>query len=421
MRVRWFLVFVVLYLSLPLLAQEEHTLYIYAEINPPGRTGSHSFQPGESHFTPLFFEKLRDNLRADGVHPVFVTSPEADSRYPDFFEDAADYPTLFEPEEHTLSLTLLTFFDQDSVYLSPFAAYQFEPLPMGSFGYVAIATMTPERPESVDLAAELAAGMALYIGRECEKALPHLETVKQNAVFIKDGFFLYGNVRFYMGSCEYVLNHPDTAVALYTDAIAYEDEQARGTSAADARIFTDNPNTNLAWLLVEAGELDSARKLLDDYRGIDYPFTSHDIERFLERADLYIRIGAETAALDELNAVIDHALTEVQADSDRFLDDELARLYAERGWRAARIGNRGAALTDFQTAIDTDPAYPKVYFWRGLIRYLMADFAAAQDDLEQFIALAPDYDNYYEDNLTPFMAQAAAILDDIEAGLCLVR
>lgn len=418
MKTRLLLCILILCAAMPLIAQEANepkTIYIYVEINSILTNTTPGFEPGESHFAVPFLEKLRQVLQEAGVNPVIVaSSEEIAAQYPDLYDDIGD-TDIFAPEAPTLSLSIRSFFEEDTVYLSPFAAYQFEPLPMGSFGYTAIAIITPEREESLDLAVDMAAGIVLYIARECELALPHLDTVRQDNVFIEDGVLLYGNVRFYMAGCEYMMSNADTAVDLYEDGIDFERAVYDGT--ADARIMTHNSSINLAWVYAQEGRRNDALRVLNDYADYILPsYSARDIDRFLKRSDLYIDLGAYDAGIADINVLVKQALQEDESDTAFFSDDERARIVAERGWRYARIGNGSAALADFETAIGIDPTYPKVYYWRGILHSLRQDFAAALGDFEQFTELAPDYFNYYEEDLTPYLERAEIAIREIEAG-----
>lgn len=418
MKTRLLIYILLLCATMPVLAQEAdepETVYIYVEINSILPNTTPGFEEGDSHFAVPFLEKLRQVLREDGVNPLIVaSSDEVASQYPDLYDDVGDID-IFAPEAPTLSLSIRSFFEEDAVYLSPFAAYQFEPLPVGSFGYTAIPVITQEREESFDRAVDMAAGIALFIVRECESALTHLKAVYRNEAFIEDGVLLYGNVRFYMAACEYMLSNVDTAISLYEEGITFE--LADYTGEWDARVVTDNSSINLAWLYAQKGRHADALGVLDAYADYVLPsYSGHTIERFLERADLYIALDDPEAAIAGMNHIIEQAISTDETGNAFFSDEERARLYTERGWRYSHTGNRGAALADFETAIQTDPAYPKAYYWRGIVRYLAQDYAGAREDFREFLDLAPDYFHYYEEDLTPYIARAQTALREIDAA-----
>jgi tetratricopeptide (TPR) repeat protein len=400
----------------PAATQEDNPVYIFADINEyQGETG---VTPGTSNFTPEFHEKLRDMLLAQGVTPVFL-SYASGGTYPEFFADPADYEDAPGFWERSVSVSVVAYQNNDLVNLSPFSMYEFDPLPVGTSGLMMSVMISPDRENSMDAVVALSTGMALYTIRECDKAIPYFEAATQNTDLIENAMAAYEGANFYRANCEYVLGNPQQAIEAYTAALEFEGEMDLDPSM-DPRIFDDLTAINLAWVYIQIGENARALELLNTFYDVDYlSYSSRETNRFLERAELYLALDEGEAAIREITRLIDIVveangtdLTQIDAKA-YFATDELARLYAERGWRYGKLGMGEEALADYDKAIQTDPTYPKAYYWRGLLYYEREDYERASVDFAQFLELAPDYYNLYEEDLTPYIEAATNLIEDI--------
>lgn len=390
------------------------TILIYAEINEPGLVGvAPDSLPGQSNFSLELYAMLRDILIAEGFTPVFIQASSA-KHYPDFFEPLADYETLpnFWKRAFSISSASLYGGTADSMILTPFVGHQSPPLPMGEFGLASLASISIERPASLEEVARLSAGMALYTSYHCDHALPYLEEASTNPDLIDD-WLIFSNTMFYRAACEYDQGQIENAITSYQAVLDYSYEDA----PFDPLRITDYTAINLAWVYAQQGQHDQGLALLDAYATFDYGEYGRggEAERFLRRADVYLALDAGDAAIAEITRLITIAIDQNAAavaagQPEVFSSRAMARLYAERGQRYWQLGQTELALADFDQAVQIDDHYPKTYYWRGVLYYDQQVFDQSRADLERFLALAPDYNDYYEEDLTPYLNQAVTYL-----------
>lgn len=65
--------------------------------------------------------------------------------------------------------------------------------------------------------------------------------------------------------------------------------------------------------------------------------------------------------------------------------------YMQRGFLHKKLGHLEKALSDFDKAVTLNPDGPLGYANRGRVRLLLKDYAAARQDIEIFLRLAPDH------------------------------
>lgn len=400
--------------ALPLAAAAQDSgepIYLYVEIS---EVGDPTLSPERAGIPLAFFERLRDLLVAEGRRPVMLRATEAGA-YPPFVEDyesLSDTPDLWG---QALLVNLLRYPDIDAVYLTPFTGFEYAPLPLGDAGWVIIVPMMPDDDARLDQVARLAAGMALYAAHDCAAAQPYLDAAASQPLWDESLAYARDMLRFYQATCAAAAGDAEAAIDGYR-AVLDSVAGYPADPALDQRTYADHAATNLAYLYLEQGEDDEARRILDAFAAVDLGAVSgREMERFLERADLYVALDDTGAAVTEITRLIDLAAAANAAGPSSFGRDEIARLYAERGWRYAQGGQVELAAADYERAIQADSIYPKTFFWRGRLRWDQGDLAGARVDFELFLALAPDYYNYYEDDLAPFISVAEASLAALDA------
>lgn len=374
---------------------------------------------GVAGLVPQFFDVLRANLLTAGVSPIFIAYDDI-SKYPDYFVTGPSPDFL--PTSALLSLQIRPFMEQLAVYVSPFGNYMFPPLPLGHFGWQTVRIIQSDCPDSIKSAADITSGIGLYVARECEAALSFLESdaaaidasgTTETELIV--GTFIQSSTRFYRAGCAYHLGDIEAAIALYEEARTYDAEPTEGQAPA----AHDHTAINLAWLYLEIDEADEARALLDTYRGFYPPnIGDYSVGRFGARADLYLRLGEPQTAIAEFDFLLELALTRPDPfDSgiryDQLFPFQFARIYAARGHVYAQAGQSDLALTDFNTAIENDPDYAKVYFWRGILYLEQGLNAESRADLERFLSLAADNVDIWEQDLQPLIAEAERRLEEI--------
>jgi tetratricopeptide (TPR) repeat protein len=406
---RMIALFTMLLLTLPVTAQEEGaTFYVYAEINASPYSDMTEFGVGEAHTTPQFFKRLGEALIVEGFNPVFLTEDTqlGSGSYPVFFEETSNYPLYYE--ENALWVDVRVTHEIDWIYLSPYAAVERPPLPAGTSGWSAV----PEVDNTnLALAVDVAMAMALYVADACEAAMPYFDRVSTDPMFTEEVLFIRLNMLFYRANCEYTLGNKDEAEVLYKEIL---DVEIDNTTFDDPRLVTDYAVINLAWIYATTDRSREARKLLDAYQDVEYTmYTSREMPRFLDRAGVYMEIGEEDRAIDEITRLIDLATGEVETEASvTFLQVEIAQLYTERGRLYAQSGAQDNAMRDYEQAITADETYPKVYYLRGKLFIEMEDNQAARRDFEEFLVLEEGFYNYYEEDLAPFVEEVEAYLEN---------
>lgn len=383
------------------------TIYIYVEINEYGSSGQ------EALLVPELYTAVRDILVSEGFDPIFIAAV-SDEDYPDFFEPFEKYEDIPNFWKQALSLSPNPNAEKGLLMVTQYAGYEFPGLPMGTYGMATMPRISADRPESVQEVARLAAGIALYTVNRCDIALPYLVEANTNEALMDNGVMVYTGTMFYRANCEVDQGLFEDAAASYQAVLEYPYKE---WDNFDVLIFSESAAINLAWLDVKLGKQAEAIALLDSYRAADYgAYRPREIERFLERADLYLAVGENDAAIAEVTSLIEIGTASNQENPNVFTADVLARLYTERGQRYMKIDQPVQALADFEQAVQIDDQYPKVYFWRGMLYNERGELTQARADFEQFLTLAPGYFHHYEEDLTPYMAQAKNMLLSISSS-----
>lgn len=411
---RLMVIVLLLVLTLPVMAQEDtagKNFYIYAEINANPYTDVTEFGSGESHTTPQFFKRLGEALIAEGFTPIFLTTETQlqGGNYPVFFEPTDVAPLYYQG--NAIRIDLQATEEMDWIYLSPFAAFEHPSLPSGTSGWSAVAEVDPLSETHLDLTVDAVTAISLYILDECEAALSYFDSATSDTQFLDESLFLRLNLLFYRAGCEYTLGNAEEAEALYNEIL---DTEQRNTTFDDPRLVTDYTAVNLAWIYATTESNREARILLDAYRDVEYTsYSSRETLRFFDRAAVYVQLGEEDRAVDELTRILDLATGEASTEATvYFAPVEIAQLYAERGRLYAQIGREDESMRDYERAIATDATYPKAYYLRGLLYREMEDDEAARADFEQFLTLQEDFYSYYEEDLAPLVEEAEAYLNN---------
>ena len=203
----------------------EPTIFIYlsiSEFNSPAYIDDPELVPD---WLEDYIVDLITILEAEGESPQVITESNV------FLGDtlsalvvrSSAYPDLFaEPPYSVLSIPIQLWDGFDTINLTPFTPFPFEPLPMGLFGWQAIATVEDNRIPNY--AVDLAAGLSLYITGNCEGVIERLSTVRENAVIDDRDLFIYSVPRFYEANCRYLFGDVDRAVTLFEEILAFETE-----------------------------------------------------------------------------------------------------------------------------------------------------------------------------------------------------
>lgn len=312
------------------------------------------------------------------------------------------YDEIFEmPPYRAVSLFMRGYGDSFSLFIGSFVPFPLETLPMGNINYTSyLSTSEGELP---DYAMDLVLGTAWYVAGGCENAATHFESVRQTDDFGTTGFLLYSAPRFYEANCRYMLGEIDTAVTLLEEIIAWQLEHIDENRGFDALVITDAPAINLATIYIEQDKFEKALTLLDQRQDIEIgSYTERYFARFFARADLYLALDRPDKMIGELDAVLDLLMAE-----DDFQATSLAWLYTERGYRYELIDDTASALADYERAIEIDPEYPVAYYRRGLL----SESDQQQQDFEQFLALAPDFDLFFHPSLDAMIADVESRLN----------
>jgi len=318
----------------------------------------------------------------------------------------ADYPDLFtDPPYSVLSIPVQLWDGFDTINITPFAPFPFEPLPVGLFGWQSITTV--ENNQVPDYVIDLAAGIALYVTGNCEGVITHLQSVRENAVRGEYDLFIYSSPRFYEASCRYISGDVDTAVTLFEEILAFELSDFDYQSGTNNALlwFTDTTAINLTSIYIDRGLIDEALAQLALYADIDlgyYGVSDREFERFLARADLYLALNKPAEGLFEITRLIDYF------SSNEVLDSPLiAWLYTERGYRYEQIGDIDSALADYDSAIEFAPDYPVAYYRRGVL----VGGDDGQQNLIQFLELSETELSIHHPAIDDLIADAEVRLD----------
>lgn len=129
---------------------------------------------------------------------------------------------------------------------------------------------------------------------------------------------------------------------------------------------------------------------------------SDTLERKLRTAEQLARKCDIEAALAVLNEVIAEAPGEMRAWTLRAFVDELAE-------------NHSAAREDLTRAIQIEAKEPNLFYTRGRMAYLMADFHAALADFNEGVRLGKLHQNdYYEQELYFWRAATLVAIGDVD-------
>lgn len=383
---------------------------IYVEVNEPANPGV-DFAVGRSVTTPDIHGRVLQQLIDVDYQPNMIA--RENRNYSGLFEQDFDNEFIFAPDTPIISMRIQTFGEDDALYITPYAAFEFRSLPYGSQGVATVVVLDDDA--ALEVGVQLTAGMALYTDRACLEALSLFDAAYETISADPEAFstvLLAPTVQFYRGNCLYQLGDIDGAIDAYTTALTHPDidTQPGPDDVVDPRSYGDFTRINLAYIYVEQGDNAAAIDTLNVTQGMLTTYSSTEtVYRFATRADLYIAAGDVDAGLAEMDELIS-----LLATGEGLLVEELfAQAYTQRGRILGDLGEDvDAAFADFATAIEINPDYPFAYYWRGLLHRQNGDNAAAQEDLTTFIELSADYDNYYEQNIVTFVTRARALLDE---------
>lgn len=200
--------------------------------------------------------------------------------------------------------------------------------------------------------------------------------------------------RFFVGNCALAEGDYEAAAAAFVPIL---DDASYPVSV----VF------NLAWTYLQLGREDDAFTITT--RAVDAIDTDSQLfipvlltERLRTRAQIYALAFEFDMAIQDMTRAI--AIGEQQG----LRNDDLARLYKQRGDHIFLIYEWDRVLADYNTAIRLDPTYADAYFARGVLYYTQGPRPAAAANFEQFIALAPQ---------DPRVPEAQAYIESIDAEL----
>lgn len=156
------------------------------------------------------------------------------------------------------------------------------------------------------------------------------------------------------------------------------------------RSIADNNNevtVNLAWVLVQRGETQSAFELLNTL--LETAIVDEQI--FSELFALRARAWLYALTFDYDNAIADmNTAIDIAEANDDISASRLAELYTTRGEIVFLIYEWDRVEDNFNTAIELDPEHAPAYFQRGILFYTVTRREDAQADFETYLELAPD-------------------------------
>jgi tetratricopeptide (TPR) repeat protein len=308
--------------------------------------------------------------------------------------------------------------------VAPYAAFQFDPLPIGAAAWTAVLVLPTAddeegREPAFAAAVALTAAITLYTARECEAALP-LFAVANDEDLIAAGVLVAHSIYFYQAGCQVALKDFAAAERSYRAVLALDQDEFEWEG--DKRTFQTSAATNLAWLYANTQRSAKAIRLLDQFVAVEFTsYAGREIAWTVERAALYLQLGEGDKAVDELTWFLESLAAERATQSTdlnspssirRFYvsPSEEAWLYTERGWLYAQRGLLAAALADYETALGIDDTYPLAHFRRALLAMERNNPEAAINSFTTFLQLVPDFYSYYQQDLTAYVAEAKAHL-----------
>jgi tetratricopeptide (TPR) repeat protein len=106
-------------------------------------------------------------------------------------------------------------------------------------------------------------------------------------------------------------------------------------------------------------------------------------------------------------------ITSIQAQ-----DKELNEMYNKAAEKAA-AGDYTGALADYNYIVSVNPSFPKIYFQRGFLKFMMRDFKGAIDDFDQALKKdTPDEEVYLYRGLCNFeLKEYQSAVDDYSKAL----
>jgi len=135
-------------------------------------------------------------------------------------------------------------------------------------------------------------------------------------------------------------------------------------SSGDYSTALDNFNNALQMMNPEEG---SDVPLASETQ-IEYDTESEEVED-TESTMEYDTESQETYATDSQIQTVDVSKVQEYADPLDYQGDNESNIYLYRGQTNLKLGNKEAALKDFDTAIQLDPSYSDAYFRRAVVNY----------------------------------------------------
>lgn len=404
-----FVLFMVLALPLTLTAQDTPDdppdLYITVQLDTRGGA------PSEAQIDDFvnLMNALNDALTLQGINTAFFDLPPAiaPERLPFFQPADAD----LDVTSFTLPIMSVRYLNTETeafINFTPFAQYTFPPLPIGAYTFAGSIQLDGDIvPETTDIITAMTA-MGAYIAGDCAAALPLIDATLTNETIAQTATINLYDFRFALAACAYVSGDAEFTIATYEDMIDMmaDDDSFYQFAIADTAI-------NLAWVHAEQGDDQAALDTLDTYTLTTYenyvflpPVTA------LEAVELYARLGAYDSAQAELDALLTYILTQYDDSRPSTL---VAHLYTVRGQLYAATGEVDQAFAAYNTALDADPDYPTVYFFRAQLFSSEGMVNSAETNYQLFLDMVDAYlesPRRYPEDLTPYIEQAQKALDE---------
>ena len=415
------LAFAIVAVGVPITAQDDDDplkpLYVYWQINEFA-TDDSAFAPGEAEMSPTFPRAVFRRILAETEYiPVFMGASDAPGYTPPLFVPELSYNTLFSFDAPTISAQLDTFPEGDFIRLTPYAAFELPPLPLGTQGWSVSLGISPDDDAAIELGIQLAIGMALYTAYDCEAALPLFDNALDK-VYAADeseinGLLLISGLQFYRGNCLYAVGEVAEAIQAYEAGLNDPDVNLDASEIFDPVEYTVHTRTNLAFVYMEQGEMEQALATLEPTRDLIirplYGFD--DIIGYIVAAEIYRAAGEINLADNEISRLL-----RAMADSESSSIDRLrAQVYTEIG--RFRLSYEppilDEALLDFAFALEADPEYAPAHYWTGVLHMDHGATEAAIESLTTFLANSDDFFDYYQQNLAAEIEDARTRLQEL--------
>jgi tetratricopeptide (TPR) repeat protein len=209
----------------------------------------------------------------------------------------------------------------------------------------------------------------------------------------------YSDPKHLQVACSLAPELPDAHVALF-DWLTYQNRWTEARAEADqlARIRPEGPDTYYAQgvLAVSTGEWGRASRLLSKAMEL----APNDDSIPFQLGEMLTMQGKLNEAREAYHVALRVALTqfglERAREAIRRLDQPDARYYFGRACAQQFEANWDGAITNYQKAIDLEPAYAEAYYGRGCVRQAEGNLGGALADYTKAVELKPDYAVAYD-------------------------